>query len=73
MESTGKIKDGLVVLDGVSRFEEGTVVTVHSIDDAPPLLGDLFRDIVGKAVDLPPDLAENHDHYLHGLPPKSSQ
>lgn len=26
----------------------------------------------GKAEGLPPDLAENHDHYLHGAPKKTS-
>jgi hypothetical protein len=27
--------------------------------------------VAGKAVGLPEDLAENHDHYLHGLPKRS--
>jgi hypothetical protein len=32
-----------------------------------PLWG-LFSKWAGKAEGLPSDLAENHDHYLHGAP-----
>ena len=28
--------------------------------------GDRFADLIGSCPDLPPDMAENHDHYLHG-------
>ncbi|MBX6314102.1 MAG: hypothetical protein IRY99_14485 [Isosphaeraceae bacterium] len=31
-------------------------------------LADLGRWAETLPSDLPPDLAENHDHYLHGLP-----
>lgn len=27
-----------------------------------------LKPLIGKAVDLPEDMAEHHDHYLHGLP-----
>ena len=31
-----------------------------------PTLPERFRDIVGTVPDLPSDMAENHDHYVHG-------
>ena len=31
-----------------------------------------LRALAGTATDLPPDLAANHDHYLHGTPRRSS-
>jgi hypothetical protein len=31
-------------------------------------LGDFIRRVAGTAEGLPPDLAENHDHYLYGTP-----
>ena len=39
---------------------------------SPGPLWSLFSKWAGKAEDLPPDLAENHDHYLHGAPKKKS-
>jgi hypothetical protein len=29
---------------------------------------DKLQSLAGKAKGLPPDMAANHDHYLHGLP-----
>lgn len=73
MECLGKVERGVVVLNGDAPFEEGTVVRVQAVEEADlPLRADLFESVAGKAVDLPSDLAENHDHYLHGLPPESS-
>jgi len=31
---------------------------------------DPFADLVGAIRDAPPDLAEGHDHYLYGTPPR---
>jgi predicted DNA-binding antitoxin AbrB/MazE fold protein len=33
-------------------------------------LADRYRNIIGAARNLPEDMAENHDHYLHGRPKK---
>ena len=74
MECMGKGKGGMVVLEQKVRIAEGSVVRVETVEDQDLLtLADLFKDVAGKAVDLPPDLAENHDHYLHGLPKKQAQ
>jgi hypothetical protein len=31
-----------------------------------PSVFDELQDLAGTAVDLPSDIAENHDHYLYG-------
>jgi hypothetical protein len=38
--------------------------------DAPARWGEALLEIAGTAAGLPPDFAENHDHYLHGAPKK---
>ena len=32
-----------------------------------------WRKFAGKVRGLPPDMALNHDHYLHGLPKKGDR
>lgn len=68
---TGYIRDGVVILDeGTPPLPEGTPVRIWPIEGAPEnrTLADRFRSVIGKARGLPADLAENHDHYLHGHP-----
>ena len=36
-------------------------------------LGDFLLRVAGTAAGLPPDLAENHDHYLYGTPKRSQR
>lgn len=36
-------------------------------------LGDFLLRVAGTAAGLPPDLAENHDHYLYGTPEGSQR
>lgn len=36
--------------------------------DAPVRWGEALMEIAGTAEGLPPDFAENHDHYLHSAP-----
>ncbi len=31
-------------------------------------IGDALLEFAGMAEDLPSDMAQNHDHYLHGAP-----
>jgi hypothetical protein len=38
--------------------------------EAPARWGEALIEIAGTAEGLPPDFAENHDHYLHGSPKK---
>ena len=78
MSVTGKIKNGVVVLPPGTEFPEGAEVKVETVEPAsaaqsqppPSTLGRRLRVFSGAAKRLPPDMARNHDHYLHGRPKK---
>ena len=71
MTYRGKVKDGVVVLEPGARLDEGADVVVEQVESAPARsLADRLRPVIGIAKGLPRDLAENHDHYLHGRPKK---
>ena len=74
MTYRGKVTNGVVVLEGEVSIPEGTAVEVLTIQEEQlSSLADRFASIIGKAEGLPSDLAENHDHYLHGQPKRSGQ
>jgi hypothetical protein len=68
---TGEVKNGVVVFDeGTPPLPDGTRVSVEPVG-AGEAVADLSRrllSIAGRAKGLPPDLAAQHDHYLHGVP-----
>jgi hypothetical protein len=74
MKCRGTVKNGVIVPDRAGTLPEGARVQVRTgrrarcakRHAAAPGLA-LLR-FAGKANGLPSDLAENHDHYLHGLP-----
>ncbi len=33
----------------------------------PPTLAEQFADVIGTVPDLPTDMAQQHDHYVHGV------
>ena len=72
MKYTGKISDGVVVLDGEPPLKNGTLVAVEPIEPNgdTATLGQRLKRFSGSAKGLPKDLARNHDHYLHGRPKK---
>lgn len=39
-------------------------------EDTEETLAVRYAAFIGTIVDLPPDAAENHDHYLYGTPKK---
>ena len=57
------------MLDPKVELPEGIEVRVEPV---PPLarktLAEQLGDLIGSVPDLPPDMAEQHDHYLHGAP-----
>jgi hypothetical protein len=70
----GEVRGGVVVFESeASPFPEGTKVKVEPVDIESALAGlsTALLDLAGKASGLPPDLAENHDHYLHGTAKRS--
>lgn len=68
MSVTGKVKNGVVELPPDVGWPSGTVVRVEPLEEQPPVLWDLLKDFDGMADDLPPDLASELDHYVHGHP-----
>ena len=74
MAYRGHIENGAVVLDEAVDAPEGTEVSVSVLEEtaqAPTeTLYDRLKPFIGKASGLPPDLAQNHDYYLHGRPKK---
>jgi hypothetical protein len=68
----GEIRDGVVVFEGpITALPPGTKVRVEPIldDEQPtPTLAERLQSVIGSVTGLPSDLAEQHDHYLHGTP-----
>ena len=70
MSFQGHIVNGVVVFDGPMSLPEGTEVRVEPVAaPARKTLAERYKNIIG-AVELPEDMAENHDHYVHGTPKK---
>jgi hypothetical protein len=72
----GHMTNGVIQLQDWPSLPEGAEVEVRLLvatpsqegEEAVPSLHERLKDIMGKAEGLPLDLAENHDHYLHGQP-----
>jgi len=74
MTYRGIVKNGVVVLGETAELPEGMEVRVepilqgkNSLGNGPTLV-EQFGDVIGAVPDLPIDMAEQHDHYLHGAP-----
>jgi hypothetical protein len=72
-------KTGTVQLDPPAGLPAGTAVTVRPVKPTgkskkktgkSPSLYSRMKPFIAAAKGLPPDLAENHDHYLYGRPKK---
>ena len=79
MTYRGRVKSGVAVLDEPAELPEGTEVEVTPVTGQPTRgkgeeglrsLAERLAPFIGKLKGLPPDLAENHDHYLYGVPKK---
>ena len=78
MTYNGKVHNGVVVLDNGTKLADGTRVRVETLDPVDdreptgsadvPTLYEQLEPLVGTVEGLPPDMAANHDHYLHGQP-----
>ncbi|MBI5761604.1 MAG: hypothetical protein HZA46_24095 [Planctomycetales bacterium] len=80
MTIRGKVQGGVVVMDHGVSLPDGTDVMILTSSESPsprdgrPIwkkLADLGHSVESQPTDLPPDLAGNHDHYLHGLPKRT--
>jgi hypothetical protein len=64
MSFTGTVKGGVVVLPPGLKLPEGLEVQLTVPDSAS--FAERYAGYIGAADDLPSDLAENLDHYVHG-------
>ena len=67
----GKVEKGVVVFQQPPNLPDGTEVVVEAVENKAkkrPTLAEQFADVIGTVPDLPPDMAAQHDHYLHGAP-----
>jgi hypothetical protein len=62
---TAVIENGTIKLPKNVRWKSGTVVRIEPLEKSSTLL-DALKDFDGMAKDLPADLADNLDHYVHG-------
>lgn len=42
----------------------------NDADEQTSAWSEILKDFIGKAEGLPPDMARNHDHYIHGAAKK---
>jgi predicted DNA-binding antitoxin AbrB/MazE fold protein len=77
MTVLGHVINGVIVPDKPIDLPEGAVVHIAVITSTAKLpkengeeqtLSQKFLQYAGKATGLPPDLARNHDYYIHGTP-----
>ncbi len=77
MTYKGHVENGVVVIDEPVEMREGMEVLVDfgPLDaepraQEPASFTERYAAVIGKAKGLPEDAAENHDHYLYGVPKK---
>jgi hypothetical protein len=70
MSFSGTIQNGVAVVDNAQKLPDGTRVEilVQDVNFQKPTLRERLLKLAGTVDDLPPDMARNHDHYLHGAP-----
>lgn len=66
----GTVVNGTIVLDESVSLPEGARVDVHvaGTERESSALAEVLLRHSGKAQGLPKDMAQQHDHYLHGTP-----
>ncbi len=69
MAYRGHVKNGVVVFEGLPALPDGTVVQIEPLVQAlrtdNSSVFDRLEELAGTLKGLPPDLARNHDHYVH--------
>lgn len=68
MSFVGVVSKGTVVLPPDANLPDGTEVRVEALPTKS--LSERLSNVIGIVHGGPPDLAENHDHYLYGAPKK---
>ncbi len=73
MTLQGTVIKGAIVLDHPAPVPDGTRVVLNLQEETPAaetgkLTLAFLLKYAGCMSDLPPDFAEQHDHYIHGTP-----
>jgi hypothetical protein len=68
MTYQGHVHNGAVVFDESVALPEGMKVQIEPVVERKKTLAERFGDVIGCISDLPSNMAENHDHYIHGTP-----
>ncbi len=73
MSNTGHVENGAAKINTSAPLPDGVIVDIEPVgrveeaaeDEGPPWT-EVLKDFIGSVEGLPPDFAENHDHYIHG-------
>lgn len=69
---TGEVRDGVIVFESTPPpLPKGSKVRVEPVepdDSSIPTLAERYAAIIGIVKDLPPDMAAQPDHDIHGTP-----
>jgi hypothetical protein len=69
VELEGTVRNGVIVVDHADDLPDGTKVKVLVESPQPrPSLAERLLKHAGTVPGLPSDLADQHDHYVHGTP-----
>ncbi len=70
MSFEGTVVNGTIVLDQPQALPEGArvQVVVQPLAEKKPTLAERLLKHAGTVPGLPADMAEQHDHYIHGTP-----
>lgn len=73
MTYKGIVKNGVVVLPPEAKLADGTEVLIDRVAEDGPTFAEQMREFIGIVKDAPPDLAVQHDHYIHGTPKRDRE
>ena len=69
MSFTATVENGAIKLPPNVVLPNGTEVRIEPVPARDPeTFGEAFKEFIGAWKDGPVDGADNHDHYLYGLP-----
>ena len=70
MSITATVENDTIKLPPGVHFPDGTKahIVIESVEGRT--LAERYAGLIGITDELPEDMAENHDHYLHGHPKK---
>jgi hypothetical protein len=67
-DGTLELDDKVALPPGPVRVTVELVSPVRTPSEPRSTLAERFKGVIGIVSDLPPDMAEHHDHYIHGTP-----